>query len=319
MLAKMEDTRKTVFKTSIQSLAVRALYEAMSVDTMVRIAKEFFQGYDIHDRTGFPSHIPMQSRDAAGQIVKDMVESGFFVPFVERLITMEADGFLGRGYKIERLPDLVREFAKDGFFYDSQKNLIVEKPGPLATRTWRRLCEGVDYPMVFLRFDIVGNTKLTRTYGEARVQGAYGGLFRLISERAAARNARVWNLEGDGGLLAFYFNSKELDAVALGIEVLHDLFVMNRQNPVLGEPLLLRIGVHSGICKYSAREEELAKEDTIRRVKDIETNWACPGGMTVSNTVAPALPRFLLQRFKKVKPSETVTYHSYAVRWEGDK
>lgn len=66
------------------------------------------------------------SRDAAAQIVRDMAALELFPIFVNLLIKISTEGYMGRQYQIHNLRD-IREMHNSGLVYDQVNNTFVEE------------------------------------------------------------------------------------------------------------------------------------------------------------------------------------------------
>jgi class 3 adenylate cyclase len=298
----------------IINLANRALSESIPIDVMVRVVKDLLPGYDLYDRTGIPSNIPIQPRDAASQIVRDIVAASFFLPLVEMLIRMNRDGLNGRVYPVPLLGEIAKELAKDGVRYDQSTGLFIEAYGPNSTPNWRRLRPGADSNLTLLRFDIAQHTRLVRSYDPKKIAAAFADFRSMLSDAVTKRNGRLWCSEG--GIAAFYYGHRDKEATLAAMEVLHGLFLYNKLTNSLPEPLLVRIAIHNGPCHWAASEDDLQKNEVVRRVKEIESKCTAPGSVTVSPTVYDSFDRVFASWFTAIKGERTHILRSYSVRME---
>jgi hypothetical protein len=301
-------------RPSLCNLASRALYESLSIEVMTRLADRLIPGYDLYARTGYPRNIPLQIRDAADQIAKDMHASYLFLPFIEALIALGSKGMMGRVYQIPLLRELEKELKKEGLVWNEASGLFIESWAEDANPNWMRLREGEEAQVALLRFDVCGNTKLVRRYGSERAKEAYGKLFGFAKDACRKANGRVWHFEGDGALLAFLYGEKELEAVLCGMETLHELFLYNSLDSDLETPLSVRMAVHTGKLRYSAKLEERDKSELVVRLKEQESEHTGQDRLTVSQAAASVIGRALLSRFERSSVSATEQLYSYGVR-----
>jgi len=302
--------------SGLKRLTVKALSESMDVNTMVTITRKLIPGYDIFKRTGFPESIPVPNRDAAGQIVRDMENADLFHHFVNLLMQVHQVGLMGRLYPISHLHEIIQEIIDLGFVYDKENKLFVEDGKILKTKNWGVLREGDEYIFAFLRLDIVGNSNLVRKYPENVVQKAYGDLRDIVERCIDQRNGRIWNWEGDGGLVAFFFSNKSLLSTLSAMEIIHELFIYNQVYCTLDTPLAVRIAVHCGSCNFSFDVDEISKHDVIKEIVRIESKHTGPNTVTISNVVYPALNELLLMRFNPIKADDGKTMYNYELNWE---
>jgi hypothetical protein len=303
--------------SSLITLATKAVAESMDFNLMTHVAKDIIDGYDVFKRTGFRESMVIPQRDAARQIVQDMAKSGMFFYFIALLIQMQTTGYKGRVYNVSYLKDMIKLVNDEcGFIYDVENKLFVENPSVRRTRNWGAFLEGRDYIVSFLRLDIVGNSQLVRKYPEDQIQATYNDLRKIVERAIDKRNGRIWNWEGDGGMVAFYFANKSMLATLSGMEILNELFVYNLLRCRLGEPVMVRIAVNTGLCEYTEDFETLMKNDSIKETVQIESKYTRPGSMTISNTVSSKLDASLLSGFETVVVDARTKYYGYSINLE---
>lgn len=303
--------------SSLITLATKSVSESMDFNLMTHVAKDIIDGYDIFKRTGFRESMVIPQRDAARQIVQDMAKSGMFFYFMALLIQMQTTGYKGRVYNVSYLKEMIRIINDEcGYIYDIENKLFVENPSMRRTRNWGAFLEGHDYIVSFLRLDIVGNSQLVRKYPENLIQATYSDLRKMVERAIDKRNGRIWNWEGDGGLVAFYFSSKSLLATLSGMEIINELFVYNLLHCRLGEPVQVRVAVNTGLCEYTEDFEELMKNDSIKETVQIESKHTKPDSMTISNTVSSKLDASLLSGFEVVEVDARTKYFGYSIKLE---
>jgi class 3 adenylate cyclase len=293
-------------KSSTISAATRCLYESFNLDMMVRLARRIFPDYDIYRRTGYPANIPIPAQDAAKQILMDVVASDRFMDLVENLIALDRDGFMGKSYPVTYLRDLVRAVLQEGFVYDAHTGLFMEDVSVRRTPTWGRLSPDLEYPMAFLRIDIVGNSEIVRGNSQAAVRQAYADFNAIVQACSDRRKGRVWSWEGDGGLVAFFFGHRGADAVLAGMSILHELFLYNLTSNPLDTEIKVRIAAHAGPAHYSPDLGELKKNETVKDILEMESRYTPQGSLSVSSVIVPTLDRVL---------QETLHYQRTAGPW----
>ena len=303
--------------SSLVSLTSRAVSESMDTNVMTHIAKDIIDGYDLFQRTGFRESMVVPQKDAANQIVRDMAKSGKFFYFISLLIQMHTAGYKGRIYPIKYLKDIVKMINEEcGFIYDMENNLFVEDPAVRRTRNWGAFLEGHDYILSFLRLDIVGNSQLVRKYPDNLIQATYADLRKIVDRAVDKRNGRIWNWEGDGGLIAFYFANKSHLATLSGMEIINELFVYNAMHCRLGEPVKIRVAVNTGMCQYTQDLTELLKNDVIKETVQIESKYTKPDSMTISPTVSSKLDASILEGFETILIDNRLKFYAYSVSLE---
>jgi class 3 adenylate cyclase len=301
----------------IQQLLVKALNESMSTDLMVRLARRVVPDYDIHERTGFQRSIPIPSLDVAGQIARDLGAGIPLLRLAETLIEVDGSGFMGSRVKVRQLEALIQEVEALGYAYDEATRLFMETSAAAQTRTWSFLQEGQIHELSFLKIDVVASSKLVRSHAKAKIDRAYHDLQRIVVNAVYRRNGRVWNWEGDGGVLAFLFGDKNVQAALAGMEIILELFLYNTFRCTLGVPLSVRIAVHTGPCPYHESFDRI-QSDTLRRLSLIESRFTRPDSVTLSPGVYSDLGPKLSRFFEPFPGDAGSQLYRYGLRWEDD-
>ena len=81
---------------SLANLCTKALVQSMNVHEMRHLAKRIIPDYDLYKQTGFPESFAIPSIDAAKQIVADIIDSRLFFQFIQNLIKLDQNGFMGK-------------------------------------------------------------------------------------------------------------------------------------------------------------------------------------------------------------------------------
>ena len=303
-------------RSRLRNLCIRALTHSMDVKTMVEITRRILGGaYDLHQRCGFPDSVPIPDYDAARQIVVDLIDASMLLPFIGLLVAIDRNGFVGRSLRIHRIDEILGEMLELGLIYDTENQIFIENASLQQTPNWGVIREGDVHSFAFLRFDVVGNSRLVREYDEQTVMQAYADLRRLIQSILNSRNGRLWSWEGDGGLAAFYSDDVNAAAVYSGMELLRELFLYNRLECPLDEPIRVRLAVHSGPSEYRSSIDDI-KSMVMKKVYQIESDLALPDTLTISDTVYFNLDPLLESWFAAVGGSSEAACYRYAVKLE---
>ncbi len=300
-------------KARLRTLAGRALSEMMDVRSMVHLARRLFGSYDLYERTGFPSSVPIPNRDAARQIVDDVIEAGLLLDFAALLVELERVGSEGRARRSSPLQAIVQEILERGYYFDEQSRSFVEDTDIRTTRNWGVLREGESYILTFLGIDVAGNSELVREYGQQAMSPLYRSLKALITSLSEKRNGRLWVWEGDGGIVAFTSEEQKLRATLTGIELLNELFIYNHTECPLDGGLHIRVTVHQGPCEYGETGAELSS-DTVKRMLQIDARYGVPDTMIVTDSVYPSLERIVASALEPLPIADDQKYHTYSVR-----
>jgi len=278
---------------------------------MIRFAKMVFPGYDIYERTGFPEGIPIPSQNAANRIVEDMLEEGCYLDFVELLLRIDSQGYMGTRYKIVGFDDVVDSIIETGFSYDIITGQFFENQHERITRNWGRLLEGEERKMAVIRMDIAGNSILVKENPKNLIEKAYSDLRKIISKAIVSRLGRLWSWQGDGALGVFMLSNYSRLAIFAGIEILNEMFFYNRFDNPLKSEIKLRLSVHSGIIPYSDSEAECLKAETVKKAIALESKAAVPNSMVISDSLAVTQDQAILDIFSNQKAAPAGKYRIY--------
>jgi hypothetical protein len=291
-----------------------SLVNSLSTDIMAEAASRLIRGYDIHKRTGIPYGETVSKKDAASRVISDIVEARLIPHFITLLVEMQYIGIMGRKYPISNLSSIVRELQKYGYIFDQNNRIFIENSRMRITKNWGFLREGQEYVFSFLRFDIIDNTRLVRSYPESKIKKTFNDFHAIVRESVTKRNGRIWNMEGDGGLAAFHFSERNLMATLSSMDILHRLFMYNRTGNKLGEPLQIRMAVHNGHYEYSDSMNTMRENEIIKTVHDIESRYSGPNSVTLSETVSIYLDSLLLDQFQPIRIDSNKNYFNYSIR-----
>jgi class 3 adenylate cyclase len=297
------------------TLFVSALSQSLPVELMQKVARMVITDYDVYERSGFPATIPMPRADAARHILKDFSQEGSLLKLIEVLIHVTSHGDMGREVRIPLLPRILAEIEDQGYLYSAEKGMFIEAVERGRTMGWGTLREGKTYEFALLRVDIAGNSELVRRYSREQVSSVYATVRDMVTRFVEKRDGRIWAWEGDGGLAAFYFIDKTIQATLCGMEIVHDLFLYNLLSRSLPEPLQLRLAVHAGPCRFLQSAKEAAG-DTIKRIELLESRYTQPGCLTVSPGVFTDLGSKLSPLFDAVPGPDNSSIFRYALGWE---
>ncbi len=276
----------------------KSLYESLNAEMLERVAQDLIPDYDLRQRTGFPPNIPMQGQTAASRIVDDIVAEDLFLHFIERLVQLDREGFMGRSYRVAGLRELFKSIGGEGYIWDTETSHFMEDPRIRRTHNWGRLLQGEELRFSLLRVDVVKNSRIVKVHGETAARGAYEDLRGMLARCAERRSGRIWSWEGDGALAAFLFGHSTTSSVLAGMALLHELFIYNRAYNRMGESVSVRAAVHTGPIRYFSEVGEILKQETCREVIESESRWTPPDGLSISPAVAGTLDRVILDRFK---------------------
>ena len=294
----------------------KCLQISLPATEMIRFAKMVYPGYDIYKRTGYPQGHPIAPNDAASRIVVDMIQDGFYVDFVEMLIKVDSQGYMGHRYPLRGLDDVITDVIQSGYSYDNTTKQFYENQRERITRNWGRLLEGDERHMAVLRLDIAGNSILVKENPKQLIEKAYGDLRKIVTKAVVTRIGRLWTWEGDGALGVFMLGNYSRMAICAGMEILNEIFLYNKIGNPLNADIKLRISVYSGDLVYSESETECLKADIVRKAVTLESKAAVPNSLVISENLAVSQDQALLDIFSNTKTLSTDKYRIYQVSQE---
>ena len=299
----------------LQNYIAQALSQSMEVRLMERLAARVINGYDLYERSGFPANIPIPQVDAARQITSDLARSGNIHRFAELLVEVDRRGVMGRPVSIRLLPQIVKELEVLGYRFKVDQGRFIEAGGQGKTKGWGVLIEGQTYDLSFLRIDTVGNTALVRKYSKQMVVQVYSDLRRLFAGIVEKRDGRLWQWEGDGGIAAFIYDNKNVQAALSGMEMLLELFMYNLFQCPFAKPLQVRLAVHTGPCPFYENFERI-RSDALRRLEVIESEFAENDSLMISPGVYSDMGNKLDTFFRPLRVSRHNLLYQYKLKWE---
>jgi hypothetical protein len=300
----------------LKQLVVKALSQSMDIRTMVKIARKLFQNYNLYERTGFPENIPIPVLDAAEQIASDVIQNEeLFIQFVAHLIDVYQNGLMGKKINIKYLPQIVSELETMGLTYNPEYGTFIESSRDKMTKGWRILEEGKRYEFCLLRVDIVENSRLVREYPRDIVLSTYTDFRSIVKTYIEKREGRIWGWEGDGGLAAFYFQDKNVNATLSAMEIILDLFFYNMFKCTLKEPLKVRIALHTGHCQFY-QELKRMQNDVFRILEVLEAQHTLPNTITLSPGIYHDLGSKLEHYFIPIELKKGHYIYRYHLTWE---
>ena len=279
----------------------------------MRFAKMINPGYDIYERSGYPDGHPIANQDAADRIVIDMVKDGYYVDFVELLLRIDTEGYMGRAYEIRGMTDVIGDVIQAGYSYDKTTGQFFENQQERITRNWGRLLEGDERQMAVLRLDIAGNSGLVKENPKNLIEKAYGDLRKIVTKSVVSRLGRLWSWEGDGALSVFMLGNYSQMAIFSGIEILNEMILYNKIGNPLKTDIKLRLSVHSGNMAYYGSEAECLKADTVKKAITLESKAAAPNSLVISESLAVTQDQALLDIFSNTSVVTADKYRIYKV------
>jgi len=293
----------------------KCLQLSLPVDMMIRFAEIANPDYNIYRRTGLKEGMPIPNQTAAERIVADLIQDGYYVDFVEALVKIDREGYMGRAYDLKGLNNVVASLAAEGYNFDKVTGQFFENQQEQISPNWGRLLEGDERRMTVLRMDIAGNSALVRNNPRPKIEKAYGDIRNIVHRVVTSRLGRLWSWEGDGALAAFLFGPMEKMAIYAGMDIIHELFFYNRIRNPLDSPINVRLGAQIGQVRYSDNEIERLKNDAVKQAVFLE-NLATINALSVSFNLCINMDQNTLNNFSGEKIRGGCKYRLYTMRIE---
>ena len=293
----------------------KCLALSMAPEDMNRFSKMILPDYDLYKKYGFSKGRPVGAHEAADRVVGDVLQSGYYLDFIELLVKLDAKGYMGRKYALRGLDDVINDVLQAGFEYDEATGLFFEDQDQRVTRNWGRLVEGDERLMAVLRLDIVGNSLLVKNNPRQQVDKTYAHLRKIVHNAVVSRLGRLWTWEGDGALAVFMLGDYSRMSIFAAMEILDAMFMFNKMDNPLDSEIKLRIAVHSGNFIYSDNDTKISKTDIIKKTIMLESKAAEPNSLVISESLAMSQDQAVLDIFSNIKtaPGSTDKYRAYHV------
>ena len=302
-------------KSANTSNCKKCLQLSLSVDMMIRFAELVNPRYNIYKRTSLKEGMPISNQHAAERIVADMVQDGYFIDFVEALVRIDKEGYMGKRYNLIGLNNVLSGLINEGYSFDKVSGQFFENQQERISPNWGRLLEGDERKMTILRIDIAGNSVLVKNNPGIKIERAYNDVRNIVNRAVVSRLGRLWSWEGDGAFAAFLFGPMEKMAVYAGMEILHDIFFYNRIRNPLASPVNVRLGAQIGQVRYSENEVERLKNETANQATLFET-LAPKNSFSVSFNLYISLEKIILNNFSPEKTRGGHKYRLYTIGTE---
>jgi len=282
---------------------------------MIRFAELVNPEYSIYKRTGLKEGMPIANQTAAARIVADMIQDGYYIDFVETLIRIDREGYMGHQYNFLGLNNVAASLIQDGFSFDNVSGQFFENQDEHISVNWGRLQEEEERNMAVLRLDIAGNSELVRNNPRPVIERAYKDIRNIFHSSVISRLGRLWSWEGDGALAAFLYGQKEKMAIYAGMDTIHELFFYNRIRNPLSSPINIRLGAHTGIVRYSQKEINRLKNETVKQAVSLES-LAPNNALCVSYNLYLSMDQGTLDLFCAEKNKKGLKYRYYCMGTE---
>ncbi|TVR31753.1 MAG: adenylate/guanylate cyclase domain-containing protein [Spirochaetaceae bacterium] len=264
------------------------------------LGKLLFGNFDIYKLLNEQNHITIPARRAAQLLVQHCSECNCHPKLIHLLVETDGSQFMGRQANVEGIELFLDKLTGSGLAYDfSRRQVIKIKDDPFELMNWGSLRNGRSYPLTVLSLDVVGSSALSRSHGARKVGKALFQLAQHVKDRLRPYDGRIWNWNGDGGIIAFAFKEHEVRAVQFALELQLTMPVLNTRMELPDKvDLALRAGLDSGKLTF-ANDVGAIVSDVINYACHLEKSAVPAGSIGLSKTLHACLPARLAAPFSK--------------------
>ena len=264
------------------------------------VGRLLFGEFDLYRLTREHRHMTIPPRRAAEQLLEVCRKRHCFGRLIQLIVETDGTQFMGRHASLEGIELFLENLTKAGLVYDFDKRRVapsVSSPKDLAN--WGSLRDGRAYYVTVISIDVVGNSRLVRRHGMRKIRKLYFKFRQFMNEKLQKYNGRVWNWNGDGGIVAFTFKNHEVRAVQFAFELQRTIPLFNSfcEHGVDAD-LELRIALDAGRVRFAGDTGSIVSE-VINFVSHLEKQATPAGHIAVSEAVYSALPPRLSAAFTR--------------------
>jgi hypothetical protein len=281
----------------LKRLISEDLSRAFTTREIQTFIRNLDRNLDLYDLTGYKKDAPIPRKDAAKEVVDYLVETKRLHQLLDLIIYTSQNGFKGEGVTFFGLKTILKEMEECGYKYrtDIKKVVYIEKKQE-KRNDWGFLEEGKVYNFCFASVDICGNSKLVREYDSMLIKDTYKNFKNMVTASVECRKGRIWNWEGDGGLLVFHLDDFVNQAVLSCIDIMASMIVFNATSNTLNEDIRIRIGLNAGTAEYKNDTASISS-DSIEETKSIEKKHTEPETISISKHTVQYIDVLLRNNF----------------------
>lgn len=254
--------------------------------------------FDLYRLLNEQNHVTIPARRAAQLLVERCVKSGRCPELIHLLVETDGSQFMGRKVKVDGIEPLLAKLPRSGLVYSFEKGrLIKRKDDPLELANWGSLRSGRSYTVTVMSVDVVGSSALGRRLGARRTTRVLFQFTRHLKSRLRNYNGRIWNWNGDGGIVAFTFKEHEARAVRFALDLQLGMPVFNSETDLPQScDLTLRVALDSGKVAFHSDTGAIVS-DVINYACHLEKSLVPPGSVGLSAALRDNLPPKLAAPF----------------------
>lgn len=257
-----------------------------TADELDRIGGMLLLDYSGHQVSGESNHITFSSAKAASVLVSHINTKKKTFELIKLLIELNGSSLNGRPIEIKGLESYLNKLMKTGIVYDFYKRkLHCSRKDVENLANWGFLKDGKFYSFSIISIDIVGNSKLVKLYGTAKMEKVYFHLRDFLAQKVYQYDGRIWNFAGDGGIIAFTGKGNEQRAVLCALDIQSTIPVFNLRSEIpVKDDIVLRIGIDCGKFRFLMDTGHIVA-DAINYAAHLEKSGTQPGQISISSRI----------------------------------
>jgi len=261
-----------------------------TADELDKIGGMIFSNYSCHQISGEHNHLTFSSSRASNVLVSHTNKRRKTFDLIKLLIELDGSSLNGKPIEIKGLENYLTKLTKSGIVYDFHKRRLHHSRRDVDNLVnWGALKEGKIYNFSVISLDIVGNSKLVKTYGVRKMEKVYYHLRQFLSKKIYEHDGRIWGFAGDGGIMAFTSKGNEHRAVLCALDIQSSISVFNLRPEIpIKDKITLRIGIDCGKFRFSMDTGHIVS-DTINYAAHLEKLGTDPGEISVSSRIKKEL------------------------------
>lgn len=269
--------------TRLKRLITEELSKAFDTNKIGQFTNSLIGYIDLYKLTGYPPNTSIPRKEAAKQVVEHIYKINKIAPLLNYFIYVAQTGFRGESVKFTNMKSVICEMKECGYQYDRELNKVVLVEKNTKRSDWGFLEDGGSYNFCFISIDISKNSRLVRKYDNSLIQKTYINFKDLVTKAVESRKGRIWNWEGDGGLLAFHVKDFVNLALLSAVDILSSMPIFNSLSNYLSEDIYIRIALNAGKATYK-KDTVTINSDAISKVKELEKKHTSLMSITVSQS-----------------------------------
>jgi len=283
--------------TRLKRLITEELSKAFNTSEIGQFAGSLLGNVDLYDLTGYPPNSSIPRKEAAKQVVEHLYKLNKIAPLLNYFIYVAQTGFRGEGVKFSNMKSVIHEMKECGYHYDRDLNKVVLVEKNASRSDWGFLEEDSAYNCCFISIDISKNSKLVRKYDNSLIQKTYINFKELVTKAVETRKGRIWNWEGDGGLIAFHVKDFVNLALLSAVDILSSMPLFNSLYNCLPEDIMIRIALNAGKATYK-KDTVTINSEAISKVRQLEKKHTELMTITISESTFSHIDTNLRKNFK---------------------